>query len=175
MLAVGDVGPAYLLVADRDGAHQLVEHAAGGDLAAQVVGVGGLVEAGGLQAPLEGRRAGEAGRHRRAGAGHLGIVYGDGPALGLLPEQFLVDQLLQRLALEALVHRGVANLRDAAALLVQVVLEVPFETEQADLHVIDPRGAAVLLRRQVPSAQQDQQQSRQGLHYSPVHGESTFR
>ncbi|MNT55565.1 hypothetical protein D3C72_1928090 [compost metagenome] len=77
---------------------------------------------------------------------HLTVADLDALALGFLPEQFLVDQVIERLLAQTLVHAGVANTGQGPALCLQVVGEVTFQTQLANGHTIDPGRSWAFLR-----------------------------
>ncbi|MNP28156.1 hypothetical protein D3C76_1211060 [compost metagenome] len=108
---------------------------------AQVVAVAGLVEAGFLQGTGKGLGVGEGGFQFGDAGGYLVVRYGQAATAGFLPEQLLVDQLLQGFALQALVGHRTADGAHLAALDLQVIGEVPLQPEIADVGAVDPRGS----------------------------------
>ncbi|MCY1250151.1 hypothetical protein D9M72_637580 [compost metagenome] len=68
---------------------------------------------------------------------HLTVADLDALALGFLPEQFLVDQVIERLLTQAFVHAGVSYAGQGPALGLQVVGKIALQTHLADRHAVD--------------------------------------
>ncbi len=96
------------------------ENLLSGHLMSSVVSEACPIEAGLRQALLEHRRAAEGRLDLADPRRHLRIADFYALALGLLPEQFLVDQFIQGLRAQALVKVGVADARHRPPLGLEV-------------------------------------------------------
>ncbi|MCY1309760.1 hypothetical protein D9M70_598850 [compost metagenome] len=96
----------------------------------------------------------------------LGVADRHPLALGFLPEQLLVDQVVQGLVTQALVNAGVANTGQRPPAVFEVFGEIAFKAQLTDRHAIDQGSRWHFLRLQ-RQRQQAQQQTEQ------FHGEFT--
>ncbi|MCY1455047.1 hypothetical protein D9M71_721540 [compost metagenome] len=90
-------------------------------------------------------------------------------ALGFLPQQLAVDQVVQRLFAQAFVHAGVADAGQRPALVLQVFGKIALQAQLADFHAVDPRRG-----RSVCGVQRKGQQAQQQRHQA-VHGDLVSR
>ncbi|MNP17535.1 hypothetical protein D3C76_1099710 [compost metagenome] len=117
-------------------------------VAAGVLDVRSLIETGVFQAPGEHLWA----THGLAGLVHLGLHRGIAdhhPALErFLPQQFLVDQRIQRRLAQLFVGAGAADAGDRPALILQVFGEIALQAQLGNFLAIDPcHGRAIAAKR----------------------------
>ncbi|MNP24933.1 hypothetical protein D3C76_1177190 [compost metagenome] len=141
------------------GLGEVIEHLPGRQFTAGVFGVAGFIETGILETP--GKHLGTA--HGLAGLVDLVLDHGitDHHAAldGFLPQQFAVDQGIQRGLAQLLVGFRVADAAYRPALIFQVFGEIALQAQLGNFLAIDPRRDRPIAapRHRHPERQQDQQ------------------